>query len=312
MNDFRFWLDFISQEFNDSVIKWAFDIAGINGTAQTIADVYTAPTNVTWIPKGGRPTVPNVGKLLKGDYFPIWVWWHINANAVSRKDDAAGLKFSLLIASGGTGSGGTGPVDRFGIRKIYPTKTGGREWVSNWDTTASRNFQSQGWGNEVASRDPGDSEVFIYAPTGTTISGTFYPNECSTDGNGIMTMQGTGPAIFIKKPGQTWQNVEMTVYVRKVSTYALDPPATTDSVMKLGGPTQHDLAYLCNLCGYGYYAEVRDTGVEELLKELLHISSPTPPTDGYSTTVPVTHPKPLPFRISNKCMGRIQTTSPDY
>jgi hypothetical protein len=37
-------------------------------------------------------------------------------------------------------AGGGAPVDKFGVRMIYPTTAGGREWHSKWDNGHARNF----------------------------------------------------------------------------------------------------------------------------------------------------------------------------
>lgn len=77
-------------------------------TAQVIADKYTAPTGVTWNTLGAEPSTPNFGNLPAGEYFPIWLWLHVNANAVSRIDDGALFAFKFNIPQGGTGTGGGG------------------------------------------------------------------------------------------------------------------------------------------------------------------------------------------------------------
>ena len=42
------------------------------------------------------------------------------------------------------------PVDKFGIKMLYPTATNGREWLSKWDNGHARNFQA------FSSVDPDD------------------------------------------------------------------------------------------------------------------------------------------------------------
>ena len=139
MDDFNFWLDTDSPPV-DTTVKWGFDIAGINGTAQTIADVFTAPTDVLWRTAGNEPTGANIGKLESGEYFPVWIWWHVEADAISRTDDKAIFNFSFLLPGGSTPDPGPGPggggggttLDSFGIKKIYATLSGGRVYNSNW------------------------------------------------------------------------------------------------------------------------------------------------------------------------------------
>jgi concanavalin A-like lectin/glucanase superfamily protein len=74
--------------------------------AQTISDKYTAPTGITWNSLQSAPSTPNVGQIRAGHYFPIWLWYHVDANAVARADDNETFSFSFDIPQGGTGSGG--------------------------------------------------------------------------------------------------------------------------------------------------------------------------------------------------------------
>ena len=161
--------------------------------------------------------------------------------------------------------------DKFGVSKLY--KSVGREWFSNW--YSQRSWTSKGFGHEIGSRDPGDSQTFLYCPT----DDAGFPNSASTTGNGILTLNGASLRLLVKKPGSYWNNVEVTTYVRDNGKYGT---GHSDAVMNISGPSNHDLAYLCNLTGYAYYATVNSGGREEMLKELLHISNPTGGPDGYS------------------------------
>jgi hypothetical protein len=83
-------------------------------SAQIIPDKYTAPVGVTWKELGSEPETPDFLKLAAGASFPIWVWYHVNANALSRLDDSEIFSYALDIPQGGTGTGGgtggtTGP-----------------------------------------------------------------------------------------------------------------------------------------------------------------------------------------------------------
>lgn len=90
------------------VIEEHFGADDLQLVAQTIADTYTAPVGIDWQEVGTAPEEPNVGKLSAGEAFPIWVWWHVDANASSRIDDPALWAFTFKIPSGGTGDPGSG------------------------------------------------------------------------------------------------------------------------------------------------------------------------------------------------------------
>ena len=211
MDNFNFWLD-VDTSRVDSTVKWGFDIAGINGTAQTIADVFTAPTNVQWFTASNEPTVSNVGKLLKGEYFPVWVWWHLEPNAISRTDDKAIFNFSFLIPGGGTpnpGSGGAATFDVFGVRKIFPTKSGGTEWFSSlWSNGHSRDVGPNGFDSD----DPN----FGYLDEQPV------PNPITINGDGTCSLNNHasgGHRMFVKG---TWTNTEQTIYF-KLRTGGVNP-----------------------------------------------------------------------------------------
>jgi predicted phosphodiesterase len=93
------------------ILEKSFGSNDFNLLAQTIPDIYTQPVSVTWIPAGFEPNPVNVGDLKAGKAFPIWIWYHVDPEALARKDDATTFNFSFDIPSGGTGStggGGTG------------------------------------------------------------------------------------------------------------------------------------------------------------------------------------------------------------
>jgi len=75
--------------------------------AQTIADQYTAPLNVTWNTVGTEPVTPNIGEFKAGAIIPIWLWYHVNPDALTRLDDNETFTFNFDIPLGGTGTGGT-------------------------------------------------------------------------------------------------------------------------------------------------------------------------------------------------------------
>lgn len=78
--------------------------------AQTIADKYTSPVGVTWNSVGTIPTTSEIGSLTAGEFFPIWLWLHVDANsaATPATDDNGIFTFDFFIPPGGTGTPGTG------------------------------------------------------------------------------------------------------------------------------------------------------------------------------------------------------------
>ena len=76
--------------------------------AQTIANKYTSPTGVSWRTVETLSTAPLYGNLGPNQSFPIWLWLHVDANAISRSNDKGIFTTNLNIPQGGGGSGGSG------------------------------------------------------------------------------------------------------------------------------------------------------------------------------------------------------------
>ena len=121
-------------------------------------------------------------------------------SAVAR--DAAGNKggasVTVTVNNAPAPAGGT---DRFGVRKIYPTMAGGKDWVSTWDNGKARTFSSGQF-------DPSDAWFHGRG------NATYNP-----DGKGLFLISGAVPRMYIHDPEllQSWRNVEMTVYAYRVA-----------------------------------------------------------------------------------------------
>lgn len=283
MDNFNLWIDSIDQKNNDTVIKWGFDAAGINGTAQTIADQYTAPTSVSWNAIGNEPSTPNVGKLEHGDSVPIWVWWHVNANAKSRTDDFVIFAFTFFIPGGGQGDpgsgGGAGENDIFGIRKIYATASGGRVYNSNWHTATSHTWDATGGQVPAANLDPQDSFADLVSPTTCRATVDADTDTLTADTNADRNSW----RYYIKDPlddetSSTWkwsESVEVTVYYKAIQDYS---GGSIHVHCRLMGPGEHwnaitdDNPAGCKAAGHEYSYEIKKNGVNQFRKEEFHDS----------------------------------------
>jgi hypothetical protein len=185
-----------------------------------------------------------------------------------------GLSNAGIITDGSAGALRIGPVmltaaevDRFGVRKIYPTV--GREWVSKFDTGGARTIT---WGRDWV--DP-----WFYGRG----EGSYY-----IDGAGVLHASDTGGGhvrMYIFDPAyeppsahscpfnaafdpsryQLWHNVEVTVYGMRGSEYHWYDYAG----LVIGAKIRH--APDEDLCGTrGYYGRVRLDGGIDVEKEVNH------------------------------------------
>jgi hypothetical protein len=143
-------------------------------------------------------------------------------------------------------------VDRFGARKIYPTRANGREWFANWNA-GPRSFKTV---------DPADPWFDANHGTG----------EYQVDGHGTLTASGPIVRMYVHDPQKQveWgENLEITVYIKRVSetqhvSYSgLQIFARTDH-----GTTGNERKNLCD--DRGYAAKVTVDGRWELEKEIAH------------------------------------------
>jgi hypothetical protein len=158
--------------------------------------------------------------------------------------------------------------DIFGISKMLPSGVDGNHWdSSHWDSGSSRNVTGAG------DHDPDD-------PTGwSTFQGR---GDMSIDGQGMMTLSGQQPRIYIKAPGG-FLNTEVTFYYRRVVDD--DTPWGGAIVGARSGENAHNTTNSCN--AHTYYARLRHDGYHDFEKESQHpASSGRDRTKIYSSELP--------------------------
>ena len=114
MNGVFFWLS--HRDLNHKTeFKFGRGSSGRNGVEQTIPDINTAPTGITWREMSDIPLEAMISTFDAGDVYPIWIWRHVDAvlnsdEAWIVKDDPCMFNFAFRIDAAGTGStgGGTG------------------------------------------------------------------------------------------------------------------------------------------------------------------------------------------------------------
>jgi hypothetical protein len=115
------------------------------------------------------------------------------------------LKGYVGSVSGDDGGSTDGSVDKFGIKKIYPTKTGGEEWFMDMtDGNDPRSNPPSMTKNSDGSFKVTSSQVRygVYTTSG------YDPSKITTLNQGQLVQKG-----YMQSPND-WKNVEMTGYVK--------------------------------------------------------------------------------------------------
>jgi hypothetical protein len=150
--------------------------------------------------------------------------------------------------------------DPFGVAMLNPTVPGGREWYSKWGNGHSRTI--------TFGQDPDDPEFHGRGDATYSI-----------DGQGVLTASGPYVRMYVYDPAfqdtsvynpsqfKTWNNVEVTVYFKRVS----DANVAYGGIVA-GAKIRHIPD--SDLCGTrGYYGRVRNDGRIDVEKEIRHPDS---------------------------------------
>ncbi len=181
--------------------------------------------------------------------------------------DAAGNRGSVSITVTVNNAAPPGGADRFGIKQMYPTAAGGKNWLSTWDNGVARDFSG------VDPQDP-----WFDANHGNA--------SFSVDGKGLFAISGSVPRMYIHDPAlqQSWRNVEMTVYAYRVAD-GNTPWGGIEGVARSNhGITGSETANLCD--SRGNDARFRYDGHIDFEKETSHPNSSTANNRAMWSTLP--------------------------
>jgi len=176
-------------------------------------------------------------------------------------------------------------LDTFGIAKFHPTKAGTFEWNSaHWSNGKSRLVEY--------APDPDD-------PTGWTADHSGGTDGFRIDGQGTMTMSGSGPRFHInsldssKHKPQFFRNTEFTGYYRRKGTAGANWGGMI--VGARSGPLGHASSGGNDCDATTYYARFRNDGKWDFEKELKHPGSTYWSGSGYNTQDPLWGGAKLPL-----------------
>jgi hypothetical protein len=175
-------------------------------------------------------------------------------------------------------------LDTFGIRKLFPTKAGTREWNSaHWNNGIARTVKY--------APDP-------YDPTGWTDDHSSGSDGFRVNGSGMLRMSGGGPRFHInslitsKVAAQKFRDVEFTAYYRRHGANGANWGGMVVGLRS--GPLGHASPGGSDCDATTYYGRFRNDGKWDFEKELKHPGSTYWSGSGYNTQDPLWRGAPMP------------------
>jgi len=123
--------------------------------------------------------------------------------------------YNIQILHGPAFAAITSTLDKFGIKEIYPTKSGGEEWFMNMqDPARDPRFNPQA----TITKNPNGS----YKVTKTEVRMEVYPSTgYNQDKITTLNQKELAAKGYMQSPND-WKNVEMTGYVKLISSLSND------------------------------------------------------------------------------------------